>query len=177
MNDPLSIEQRRDAIARIANLLADPQFLLDTLFTQDDSQFAGSSYRMLARATIAEKLDVRKTLIDRLPSECRRCEALLRSVTRYADELPGQVATLIDVPSDTPAEDSMALARDMGRSALRVSLLGHTPFAALYASLLRTMRPESRRSVHGSELVLDAVLTNYHTLYSAGARRSSSELA
>lgn len=176
MDNYLSTEQRRDAIAGIANLLADPQFLQDTLFTQDDSQFVGSSYRMLARATIPASMNVRETLIDHLPSDCRRCERLLQTITRYADDLPGQVKTLVDVPRNTPPEDSMVLLRKIGQLALQVSLLGHTPFAALHASLLRTMHPGSRRLTAASELVCGAVLTNYHTLYAARVHKNWPEL-
>lgn len=131
---------------------------------------------MLARATIPASMDVREALIDQLPKECLRCYNALRTVMRFADELPGQIKTLVEVPSNTPAEDSMALAREMGKSALHVSLLSHTPFAALYASLMRNMPPGSRRTVAASDLVCDAVLTNYHTLYAARVRRNWPEL-
>ncbi len=133
MNQRLTTEQLCKTIARTADRIANPQFLLDVLFTQDDSQFVDSSYRMVAKATIPASTNVRETLIKELPQDCNRSLGVYQAVTRYADNLPGQVKTLVDVPRDTPAIDSMSLAREMGKSALRVSLMGHTPFAALYA--------------------------------------------
>lgn len=173
-------QQNQDDLLRtvqhVRQNLANPQFLLDHVYSSDQSQFAGSSHKLLVRAAMPEDLDVLDALRTQLSLPAPGYPWLNSVLERYAERLPGEIRTLVEAPASTSPEDCLALLQGLGQEALASSLLAHTHYAWLHAKLGQGLPPDLRRYAESSAWVGDGLLTNYHAISVAKARRSWPEI-
>lgn len=151
--------------------MADSRFLREHLYTGDASRFAGSTHRYLARRSLAsDRGIVLDGLRSAFPAECQN-DAELKSLTRrFVDKLPDEIGSLVELPSETPLEETVQLAMQCGEAELEVMLAARLPFGWWYANLNRLYRRREGEPPPATASEATALLGNYHIRGSINAR-------
>lgn len=152
-----------DSLALLRHNLADDAFLLQHVYTRENSKFLGGTTRYLVSVGLPEdRRVIEARLLSQLSRDLQADSGVSWMIAHYVRQLPAEIATRVELPHDVPAENSVQACLELGRSAIADSLRAKTPYAWVYSSISRLASRRGQATLSADECESVGLLENYH---------------